>query len=305
MSKVFFKTKPWQNLGVDISDAMTSTQALQIANLNFDVVAKPLFVDGNQLDNYKANVRSDNGSVLGVVGNKYEIVQNKDAFSFLDGLAENGMMFEAGGVTANNKKVWLLGKLDDFNLLGDDITPYLYFQNTFDGSGSVSINVVMLRQVCANGMTYIIKDAKYNWSIRHTSSANDKLQVVHQTLNLTNNYIGRFEEEMDKLTQIKIDDSTISDFVDYVFPMPMENATDRLIRNIESVRNDFNGIYKNVDNFTQFRNTAYGLYQAITDLSSHYSPLRETKTFAENRFMNLVKGNEFVLRSQGFFQNLA
>lgn len=307
---MFFKNKPWKGLGNDISGVITTEEALQNANLNFEVVSKPLYINqGNEptlVEGFKANVRNDNGAILGIVGNKYHIVQNRDAFGFLDGLTDNGMVFESGGISSDNKRVWLLGKLEEYNLLGDDITPYLMFSNSFDGSGSVSINVVMLRQVCANGMTYIIKNAKFNWSIRHTISANDKLAIVDNTLKKSHKYIDTFNERMDLLTQTPINNDIFNGFVEYVFPMPIgKQVSDRQINNVETLRNDFISVYNTTNNIAKYKNTAYGLYLGITDMASHYTPLRETKTFQERRFFELAKGHNFINRSQEYLELVA
>ena len=309
-NKVFFRNKPWQGLGNDITGAVSLQQALQCANLNFTVEPKQLFIGNGDnaklVEGFKANVRSDNGDMLGIVGSKYHIVQNMDAFNFLDGLVSNGMMFESGGITQDNKKVWLLGKLDDYTILGDDITPYLFFSNSFDGSGSVMVSVVMLRQVCSNGMTYIIKNAKFNWSIRHTASANDRLAIVDNTLKQSQRYIDSFNEKMDLLSQVPITDTAVDGFVEYVFPMPTGNeVSDRQVNNVETLRTNFLNIYNHAEDVDKFRGTAYGLYLGITDMASHYSPLRDTKTFAERRFLDIAKGHEFVNRSQEYLQLVA
>jgi phage/plasmid-like protein (TIGR03299 family) len=311
MSKhVFFRNKPWEGLGKDITGAITLQQALQNADLNFTVEPKQLFIgsgnDAKLVEGFKANVRSDNGALLGIVGNKYHIVQNQDAFNFYDGLVANGVTFETGGVTQDNKKSWLLGKLDGFNILGDNVIPYLMFANSFDGSGSVSINVVMLRQVCSNGMTYIIKDARFNWSIRHTASANDKLEIVDSTLKNSQRYIEAFNAKMELLEQVPISNTTVDGFVEYVFPMPTGNeVTDRQVNNVETLRSNFLNIYNHAEDIDKFRGTAYGLYLGITDMASHYAPLRDTRTFAERRFMDIAKGHEFVNRSQEYLQLVA
>ena len=304
MQRTVNRKIPWQGLGKDIKDSMTLADALANADLNFNVVHKDICIAGTNeiIDGYQVNVREDNGKRLGVVGSGYSIVQNREAFGFLDELVENGMQFDMGGVTKNNKKVWIMGRMPNISVLKDNITPYIYFGNTFDGSGSVKVSLVMLRQVCSNGMCFIEPNAKRSWSIRHSGDISNKLANATTTLKLTGKYVDGFEESMDKLTQLAL--PSVDNFLDFVFPMPIGVASDRKIANVESVRNDFVGIYNNMEDIAPHKGTAYGAYLAITDMTSHSQPLRETATFAENRFMNLVAGADDEIRAQEFFHTL-
>lgn len=295
---------PWVGLGKDITGSMNLSEALANADLNFNVVHKDICIAGesNIIAGYQMNVREDNGKNLGIVGSKYSIVQNRDAFNFLDEMVDNGMQFDMGGVTKDNKKVWIMGRMPDVEVLDDAVTPYVYFGNTFDGSGSVNVALVMLRQICSNGMCLIARDAKRSWSIRHSGEINHKLDNAISTMKLANDYIGKFEENANKLAELSV--PTVSGFLDYVFPMPIEGATDRQVRNVESQREQFLQIYNHTEDIAKFRMTAYGIYLATTDFVSHASALRETATFAENRFMNLVKGAEIELRAQSYFNTI-
>lgn len=46
---------------------------------------------------YQANVRSTDGRVLGVVSDRYKIVQNKEAFDFTNALLGEGVRYETAG----------------------------------------------------------------------------------------------------------------------------------------------------------------------------------------------------------------
>lgn len=68
-------------------DAPTSKEALELAGLDWKVIQKDIWtVDGIELDGFKANCRDTDGQVLGVVTNRYKVVQNDEAFAFTDAL---------------------------------------------------------------------------------------------------------------------------------------------------------------------------------------------------------------------------
>ena len=130
----FYTREPaWHKLGIVLPEAPTSEDAIVAAGLDWTVEKKPIFdADGNQINNYFANTRDKDNSVLGIVSGRYEIVQNKEAFDFTDSLIDEGMTYEAAGSLKEGKVVWLLGKLPKTAILGDDVEPYVCFTNSFD-----------------------------------------------------------------------------------------------------------------------------------------------------------------------------
>lgn len=290
---------PWAGLGMDCKEAKTLNEVLAMSNLNFKVEPQDIVVNGQKVPGYIANVRSDTNEVLGIVGKKYEIIQSEDAFSFIDGMVDEGMRFTSAGVTRDSKKVWILGELQDVSILGDDVTPYLYFENSFDGSGSIQLNVVMLRQWCANGMTYLMKDNRFSWSIRHTKAVMNRLELAHRNILNANQYIEGFTEQMELLQQRAL--PSFADFKEFIFPVPTD-ITARKENNIALQREQLETIYNTKEDIKPFLGTQYGAYLAITDMASHAEPLRQTESYNERRFLNLVKGNEWVGRAQEFFK---
>ena len=74
---------PWHGMGTPVMVAPNSEEALKVAGLDWDVIQTDVYTDsGIQIPNYKANVRSTDNKILGVVSDRYQIVQNKEAFDF-------------------------------------------------------------------------------------------------------------------------------------------------------------------------------------------------------------------------------
>ena len=78
---------PWHGLGRIIMDAPASREALELASLDWQVESRNIYSDtGAMIPGYRANVRSTDEAVLGVVSDRYRIVQNEEAFQFTDDL---------------------------------------------------------------------------------------------------------------------------------------------------------------------------------------------------------------------------
>jgi len=79
------REKPWHGLGIKVEDAPNSREALIAAGLDWNVVQEPVYTEGHELVRvYKANIRSSDRKILGVVYDRYKVVQNAEAFSFTD-----------------------------------------------------------------------------------------------------------------------------------------------------------------------------------------------------------------------------
>ena len=131
---------PWHGLGRIIMDAPASREALELAGLDWQVESRNIYSGtGAMIPGYRANVRSTDEAVLGVVSARYRIVQNKEAFQFTDDLLGEGVTYETAGSLQGGKKVWMLARLPrKYLIAGDQVVPYLVIFNSHDGSSGES-----------------------------------------------------------------------------------------------------------------------------------------------------------------------
>lgn len=142
MQSDFTMRKPtWSGLGVSVANARSSTEALKMSGLDWRVYQQTMTADnGLPIAGYKANIRDVDDQLLGVVTDKYQVVQNKEAFAFTDELLGHGVRYETAGMLQNGRKTWILAKLPQrYQMLGDWVDPFLVFYNSHDGSGSIKV----------------------------------------------------------------------------------------------------------------------------------------------------------------------
>ena len=146
-SMFYTREKPWHGLGIRVENAPDSKEALELAGLDWQVVQEPIFsTSGVEIPGYKANVRDSDSKVLGIVSDRYKIIQNSEAFSFTDMLIGEGVRYETAGSLFGGRKVWMLAKLpQEYIITGERISPYLVFTNTHDGSGAVRCAVTPIK----------------------------------------------------------------------------------------------------------------------------------------------------------------
>ena len=173
-SMFYTRENPWHGLGTKVDEAPTSKEALELAGLNWKVLQKPIYTSsGTLIEGYKANVRNTDQNVLGIVTDRYKVVQNDEAFKFTDDLLGAGVRYETAGSLQDGKRIWLLAKLpQEYIIGGEQISPYLVFTNTHDGSGAIKVAVTPVRIVCSNTLNLALSTAKRSWSTIHTGDIN-------------------------------------------------------------------------------------------------------------------------------------
>lgn len=293
------RQKPWHfSMHPDqvklIQEAPNSKEALIAAGLDWTVEQTPVFMyDGTEIKNYKANVRSDDKTVLGIVTDRYKIVNNVDAFSFTDALVgetEDGVVrYETAGSLNGGRRVWLLAKMPTKKVLDDEVEPYMVFSNSHDGTGAIKICMSPVRIVCANTLNLALNTAQRSWSTKHIGNMEDKLEEARHCLGMANKYMTEFEKEAEKLVGTKLTKDQLDDIINELFPID-ENDTDRKKANIQSMKDGFYICYAMPD-IANYKGTAYGAINAMSDYVWHSAPKRKTSTFEEKRLEKVLDGN--------------
>lgn len=286
---------PWHGMGTQVENAPTSEDAIIYAGLNWEVLQKRLITEDAIVvpDNY-ANVRSSDGKVLGVVGKRYQIVQNTDAFKFTDSLLGEGVTYETAGSLNDGKTIWLLAKMPDkYTILGDKIDPYICFTNTHDGSGAVKVAMTPVRVVCQNTLNMALEGAKRTWSARHVGSIDAKLREAEQTLQFAHEYMQAVNDTFEDLYKIKLSDFEVRSILNKVVPINDDMGKSQQENN-KTIRDDILYRFKNAPDLRELEYTGARLVQAVADTTSHIEPFRKTKNYEENRFKNTLAGNDLL-----------
>ena len=162
----------WSGLGTDISNCGNISEALFVSGLDFTVRQENIQTSEAcpiPLDGFRANIKDD-GTPLGIVSTKYKVVQNADAFAFLDSLVEEGMKFERADGLQNGRKVFVLARMPDkYIISGEHVSPYIVFINSHDGSGSIKILMTPVRMICLNMLNLALRSAVRSWGLPSTA----------------------------------------------------------------------------------------------------------------------------------------
>jgi len=291
----YTREKPWHGLGERVEEALCSMDALKMSGLNWTVIQKPIFTEeGTEVTGYKANIRSKDDKILGVVTDRYKVVQNHEAFAFTDNMLGEGVKYETAGSLMEGKKVWLLARLPEkYKIAGDDVNTYLVFSNSHDGSNAIRVAVTPIRVVCSNTLNLALIDAKRIWSTVHTGDIKSKLEEARMTLLKADYYMYKLKIENEMLSRISIPDKKVMEYIEQLIPMP-DNPTSIQENNIDLLRTDMKLRYFDAPDLVDMPKNGWRFINAVSDFATHAKPLRKTASYKENMFMKTVDGNPLI-----------
>jgi phage/plasmid-like protein (TIGR03299 family) len=217
------RAMPWHGLGVVLDEYPRSIdEALDQAGLGWKVIHGDVLVVKTPewsddfgtkhppelipANGFKANLREDTGEVLGIVSDEYEVVDNHDAFRFLDALIGSDLHFETAGSLWGGRRVWCLARLPEYVQLGGDLSAtYIYVANSHDGSMAVTAAATPIRIVCANTLGAALRQAEHGanaqrtFRFRHTGNLQSKFAEARRVLGMTISYEKQFKALADRL----------------------------------------------------------------------------------------------------------
>ncbi len=274
-SMFFTGDVPWHQLGRKLQKPATAAEAMSAARLDYKVVKRPLkaiiharhFAD---VPNAFATVRTDTNVVLGVVGSRYQPVQNKDAFNFFDPLVDrNEAMYHTAGVLGRGEKIWLLAKLPDYIRVGpkgDPIEKFVLLYNSHDGSSHIKVKMTPIRVVCNNTLTAALSGADAEVRIKHTASATDKLREAHKVLELTNQLYKELDYIFNRMALRKV---TPAQLVEYCKTLVPDNAEAESNTRTENIRTQIIRLHDDTPAAGMHRGNLFGAYNAVTEYVDH------------------------------------
>ena len=285
MATTLTREASWNKVGTSIRDANSVKEALQIAGLDYEVVKAPIYLsNGSRIKDQFATKIKGSDKVFGIVGKDYTIVQNEEAFSFVDGIISEGLTFEKAGETSYMN--YIIASLPEQYILDDGFKPYIIFQNSHAGATTLKAAICPLRIVCQNQFTAAFKNSENKISLRHSSSIHEKMEEAQHILQFTANYMNDFNNQAIKMATTKISEDKVKEIVDQYFLVD-DNASTRKVNSNEEKKVILLNAYNAEDN-QNFRGTAWGMVNAFSDYITHIDPSRKTEKSDVSKFINVT-----------------
>lgn len=215
-------------------------------------------------------VRMDTLAPLGVVGERYTPIQNRDAFEPLRYLHDEGFIegFEQAGVLGAGQRAFIIARLAKDISVTDEHHARVLFVTSHDGSGSYAVRALAERLFCRNQIPRLTRMGTGIMSIRHTQSAGQRVQQVRSAVMAEIKWFDEYAEQYDRMLNTPVQSGRVGAFLNQVAPMPPKDATDRQIRAGEKRQQDLVARIYGVHN-TNIEGTVAALFQGAVEYSDY------------------------------------
>lgn len=290
--------KAWyETQGVTLDNVTSLDVALKLSGLDFEVEKKPVYFNSTfgmtneagknlppkftKIEGQFTTVRTDTMQPFGVVTDAYEILQNRDAFDFLDSLVVEGAKFEtAGFFKKNGAASYITMSTEPMTILGDEFDPFMMISNGHDGGSAVKVCLTAIRAVCRNTAVLALKKASNLVTVQHSKKMYDKLLVAKEVLLANSKYMEELKIVAEELAVKPFSEEAFEALAYKLYPIEEEKSEIIQIRNLAQIEHLLRAY--NQDDLQNFNNTAWKALQAVSDVNSHPLRFRETKKIAAN-----------------------
>ena len=184
---------------------------------------------------------------------------------------------------------WVVGQLPSIKILGEDYTPCIVLQNSFNGDYKVRANIVALNTANYAQFNIALPGVANTIAIRHTASLPSRMKQGQEALVCVREYMDGLRKVAEKYADIKMDKTQIEMFVSVLFPIK-ENMNETAKANVIKQRQAFLACYDESGNKAH-RGNAWGLIRAYADYTTH-TIKKNTKNKFECKFMDTTLSNK-------------
>lgn len=301
----------WHLLGKTYRDrdGLTVEEVLRDLDTG-EVIGMPLYADmivngepiSVQQPRYKGTFRVRKGGEvmpLGVVGKDYQIIQESEAFAFLDNLVDSGeALISSAGLLAEGRRAFCCMRLPKGVLVGgEDATDlFMFVHMSHDGSTPLTIAVTPIRVVCQNTVTMGLRHARRTWRVRHTKNARLRMAEARRALELTYQYAGEWEKLANALLGKPMSKGQYSKLASRLFA-PEDKDSKRAQTIFDTKMAQLMELWS-ADTQDGIRGTAWGAWNAIVEWVDWFMPARGAEDVNARRFERSVMGEVDELKNR-------
>jgi hypothetical protein len=295
-ASLFVTSATWHGLESEVSQISTSDEVIKLAGLDYEVekvkVQACIEEDCKEIPGKWATIRTDNNTPLGIVGDRYHILQNREAFKFIDDITgKKEAIFHSAGALGKGERVWMTVKLPEQCVIGIDdvIEHYFFLTNSHDGSKAVEVAFSQTMIVCENTLRLALSNSKRKRGIRHTSSVMSSLNTATDLMGITRLKIQEMQEVYTAMTKVQITDKELRRFIELAMKPEVE-----LIGEDEYSKRFSNQVDRvleySLSDDTQIIDSRKGnLYGALNGITGYYNNVVEYDSGAD-KLNNIMYG---------------
>jgi phage/plasmid-like protein (TIGR03299 family) len=226
--------------------------------------------------------RSDNKKPLGIVGNRYNIVQPAHVLDFFAKLAEsNHFQLEVAGALNGGKRIWALARCGEgAPIIGQDVVlPYLLLATSYDGTMATTAQPTAVRVVCNNTIEAALSTDKGRITIPHKSVFDARgLQL---DLGIALDGFDKFLIEARQLAKREVNTGFAVEFLKTLLPAAVSVKTTGGVKTVTPMPVEDTKAFKDImalfhgealgSDLPEARGSAWQLLNSVTQYTDHVS----------------------------------
>lgn len=278
---------PWHRQGF-ITDRppISIEEAREWAGVTWEPEYCPVYNEySTEIEGFKGIRRDDNGFMLNIARDSYEIIPNQETFEIVWSVIGHGAFLDTAGSIRDGRQVWALAHLDEPIVIPGDkslLFPYLTMLSSHDGTASCKVMPTTIRVVCANTFQMALSEGDrtgYQLSFRHTKRVKDRIEQAKQAISTTQNFAEKWKNDATELVELKVSAAGMKQFVMEMFPVGKIEVSDRQASNILLNRSSLQHILENSVTLDGIRDSAYGLVQGAGEWLDHFRSYRSSDAY--------------------------
>lgn len=285
---------PWHKLGHIVDKVETAEEAIRLAGLDWGIDVEDAFTaDGKRVEGCKIIRRDTDKAQLGVTGERFTPLLNRDAFSFFDAFIKAGEAeYTSAGSLCGGSRVWIQARIvGDPMMIGDvdAIERYIMLSNSHDGKSAVKLGYTGQRIVCKNTLTLAHNDrASKLIRVRHSAKVLPALEDVRLTMNSVKSEFEATADMFNRMADKGINKDDLRKYVCKVFDAPSDDPPRCLTPIMEA--------FENAPGADMAGSTAWGAYNAATFWLTHEQGRTDEKRLESNMYGQNLAVNEKALQ---------
>jgi phage/plasmid-like protein (TIGR03299 family) len=272
---------PWHGLGSQLPPKQPLEVWAKQAGMDWSIRETPVCYRTNGIEqdhavltfeDQKVLYRSDTGSALSVVGDRYRVVQPREVLEFYRDLTDVfGYELETAGVLKGGRKLWALARTGQDAMLKnqDTVCSYLLLATSCDGTLATMAMPTTVRVVCNNTLAVALKGANNAVKVPHSTTFDP--MAVKKQLGIATSQWGAFLYRIQTMANRKVKASEASKYFDNVLNLPANlpaataPANGRALKRMQDL---FDGQGRGAELSTA-KGTTWGLLNAVTEFVDH------------------------------------
>lgn len=293
------RSEIWHRLGQELDATAGRDEWLEAAGMTYRVEKVPAIASLNSdafnhlapenrfvETDKKFLARQDNGHVLGIAGEGYQVVQPADVWDWFEQYitVDERFHIDAAGVLGSGERLWMTARFNgSLEVAGDRHIPRLLMSTSFDASQATRNEATMTRAVCANTLRLAHSTAKALIKTRHNTRFNG--EQVHKELAQIATSFAEFKAMGDAMAQSAMTGQQVQSFFATLLGVPVDAKPADISTRTKNIAQDLASSYRRTqrERNTQ-RNDVWTALQSVTRYVDHDRTVRNAPNETVGRF---------------------